>query len=125
MDRARVEYQLGEHDLAEIHLDYLLERTTGVLKRAKVYELKVTINNHLARYRKVVWILRESLVELGLELPLDEQPLLDEVKRLKVILAQQEEDPENTFNEHQPDPEYSEAILKLLYVGVYIIPRMY
>jgi signal transduction histidine kinase/predicted ATPase len=117
MDRARVEYQLGEHDLAEIHLDYLLERTTGVLKRAKVYELKVTINNHLARYRKVVWILRESLMELGLELPLDEQPLLDEVKRLKVILAQQEGDPENTFNENQPDPEFSEAILKLLYVG--------
>jgi predicted ATPase len=69
MDRARIEYNLGEYDLAEIHLDYLLERITEPLKRSKVFALKVTINNHLARYQKVVWILRESLGELGLELP--------------------------------------------------------
>jgi signal transduction histidine kinase/predicted ATPase len=117
MDRARIEYYLGEYDLAEIHLDYLLERITIPLNRSRVFELKVTINNHLARYQKVVWILRESLAELGLELPLDEQPLHDEVKRLKVILMQQEVDPENDLLEHQSDPDHSEAILRLLYVG--------
>jgi signal transduction histidine kinase/predicted ATPase len=117
MDRARIEYYLGEYDLAEIHLDYLLERITEPLKRSKVFELKVTINNHLARYQKVVWILKESLAELGLELPLDEQPLQDEVKRLKVILAQQEADPRGTFNGNQSGADHSEAILRLLYVG--------
>jgi len=117
MDRARVEYHLGEYDLAEIHLDDLLKRVTVPSKRAKVFELKVTINNHLARYQKVVWILRECLGELGVELPLEEQPLLEEVKRLKAILAQQELDPEFVLPEHQSDPEHSEAILKLLYVG--------
>jgi signal transduction histidine kinase/predicted ATPase len=115
MDRARIEYYLGEYDLAEIHLDYLLERITTPLKRSKIFELKVTINNHLARYQKVVWILRESLAELGLEIPLDEQPLHDEVKRLKIILSQQEVDSEHVGP--QRDPDYSEAILRLLYVG--------
>lgn len=117
MDRARIEYSLGEYDLAEIHLDYLLERITEPLKRSKVFALKVTINNHLARYQKVVWILRESLGELGLELPLDDQPLQEEVKRLKVILAQLEIDPQNNTPENQPDADHSEAILTLLYVG--------
>jgi signal transduction histidine kinase/predicted ATPase len=117
MDRARIEYYLGECDLAEIHLDNLLERTTEPLKRSKIFELKMTINNHLARYQKVVWILRESLGELGLELPLEEQPLHDEVKRLKIILAQQEGEPQNNFVENQRNPDYSEAVLKLLYVG--------
>jgi signal transduction histidine kinase/predicted ATPase len=117
MDRARIEYYLGEYDLAEIHLDYLLERITEPLKRSTVFELKITINNHLARYQKVVWILRESLGDLGLELPLEEEPLHDEVKRLKVILAQQEADPQNNFADHQSDPDRSEAILRLLYVG--------
>lgn len=117
MDRARIEYQLGEYDLAEIHLDYLLGRISDPVKRSKVFELKVTINNHLARYQKVVWILRESLGELGLELPLDEQHLQSEVRRLKVILAQQESDPESAGAAQQSDAEKSEAILRLLYVG--------
>ncbi|HYG19830.1 MAG TPA: AAA family ATPase [Ohtaekwangia sp.] len=118
MDRARTEYYLGEYDLAEIHLDYLIERITMPLKRARVFELKVTINNHLARYQKVVWILKESLAELGVELPLDEQPLHDEVKRLKAILAQRETDPGSDSAAQQPlEPDYSESILRLLYVG--------
>ncbi|HEY0652547.1 MAG TPA: AAA family ATPase [Chryseosolibacter sp.] len=117
MDRARIEYYLGEYDLAEIHLDYLLERITDPLKRAKVFELKVTINNHLARYQKVVWILKECLAELGVELPLDEQPLLDEVKRLKEILAQREQESQAATMSTESDPETSEAILRLLYVG--------
>ncbi|HTE29326.1 MAG TPA: histidine kinase, partial [Chryseolinea sp.] len=117
MDRARIEYSLGEYDLAEIHLDYLLGRVTDPLKRSQVFTLKVTINNHLARYQKVVWILKESLAELGLELPLNDQPLHEEVTRLKGILARQEVDHENDISESPLDPDYSEAILKLLYVG--------
>ncbi len=117
MDRARIEYYLGEYDLAEIHLDYLLEFITDPLKRSKVFELKVTINNHLARYQKVVWILRESLGELGLELPLEEQHLVTEVQRLKAILARREADlPDDVTTDH-PNGEYAEAILRLLYVG--------
>ena len=79
MERARVEYVLGEYDLAEIHLDYLLERIADPVKRAKIFELKVTINNHLGRYLKVVRIVRESLAELGLDVPSDEQVLMQEV----------------------------------------------
>jgi len=115
MDRARIEYYLGDYDLAEIHLDYLLERIHDPLKRSKVFELKVTINNHLARYQKVVYILRESLAELGLALPLEEHDLQREVARLKVILSNQEEHPEPVAATESP--EYSEAILRLLYVG--------
>lgn len=117
MDRARTEYYLGEYDLAEIHLDSLLERVTDPLKRAKAFELKITINNHLARYQKVVWILRESLGELGLELPMREEHLQEEVKRLKDILAAQETHPGPHEPENSIRPEYSEAILRLLYVG--------
>jgi signal transduction histidine kinase len=117
MDRARIEYYLGDYDLAEIHLDYLLARINEPLKRSKVFELKVTINNHLARYQKVVLILRESLGELGLRLPPEEQTLYDEVERLKLILGRQEGDPAVDFEEDQCDPDFSEAILKLLYVG--------
>jgi signal transduction histidine kinase/predicted ATPase len=116
MDRARTEYFLGEYDLAEIHLDYLLGRVTDPVKRSKVFELKITINNHLARYQKVVWMLKESLEELGLELPLAEQHLLDEVIRLKEILARQEMYPSIKFMENR-NPVHAEAILRLLYVG--------
>lgn len=115
MDRARIEYYLGDYDLAEIHLDYLLERIHDPVKRSKVFELKVTINNHLARYQKVVYILRESLAELGLALPLDERDQHREVARLKIILSKQEQEPEANVNSESP--EKSEAILRLLYVG--------
>ncbi len=115
MDRARIEYYLGDYDLAEIHLDYLLERIHDPLKRSKVFELKVTINNHLARYQKVVYILRESLSELGLSLPLEETELHREVEKLRIILSRQEQEPEPIADTESPD--YSEAILRLLYVG--------
>lgn len=117
MDRARIEYYMGDYDLAEIHLDYLLERINDPLKRSKVFELKVTINNHLGRYQKVVLILKESLKELGLELPLDEQKLHDEVSRLKSVLSEQEREQLNNLATNELAPDYSEAILKLLYVG--------
>jgi predicted ATPase len=116
MERARIEYYLGEYDLAEIHLDYLLERITEPLKRVKVFELKVTINNHLGRYRKVVWILKESLGELGLELPLEEPQLQEELTRLKQLLIQAEATDQPVL---PPSirAEYTESVLKLLYVG--------
>jgi signal transduction histidine kinase/predicted ATPase len=117
MDRARIEYYLGEYDLAEIHLDYLLERTTDSLKRAKVFELKVTINNHLGRYRKVVLILKEILSQLGLELPLDQDLLQSELEKLKYLLAKQEENQQELLQHASLNTDYNEAILKLLYVG--------
>jgi GAF domain-containing protein len=118
IDRALLEYNSGEYDLAEIHLDYLLERITDPLKRSKAFKLKVTINNHLGRYQKGVWILKESLGELGLELPLDEQRLQLELDKLKQALTQLEEGNQNDiFTIEETNPEYTDAILKLLYVG--------
>lgn len=117
MDRARVEYVLGDYDLAEIHLDYLLERIPDPIMRARVFELKVTINNHLGRYLKVVRILKESLEELGLELPLGELQLVHEVERLTSMLSVQEGGGETQNPAHNLDVESRQAILKLLYVG--------
>jgi signal transduction histidine kinase/predicted ATPase len=118
IDRALLEYNSGEYDLAEIHLDYLLERITDPLKRAKAFKLKVTINNHLGRYQKGVWILKESLGELGVELPLDEQPLQLELGKLKHALALQEDGNQNdTSAIEEKNSDYTDAILKLLYVG--------
>jgi signal transduction histidine kinase/predicted ATPase len=118
IDRALLEYNSGEYDLAEIHLDYLLERITDPFKRSKAFKLKVTINNHLGRYQKGVWIIKESLGELGLELPLNEQVLLVELQKLKQALAQQEgkiQDGNTSIEETNSD--YTDAILNLLYVG--------
>ena len=116
MERARVEYFLGEYELAEIHLDYLLGRVPDPIKRAKVFELKVTINNHLGRYRKVVSILKESLNELGLELPLEDKTTEEQVGKLKQLLEQEEL---GTYSNPpgEVDVEVRQAILKLLYVG--------
>lgn len=116
MERAKVEYHLGEYDLAEIHLDYLLEILTQPLKRASVFELKMIINSHLGRYRMVVEILREILRELGVELPTDEGKLADEVNNLKELLSEQEKTGTNAKNAFI-DHEYQKAILNLLNVG--------
>ncbi|MEJ1240229.1 AAA family ATPase [Chryseolinea sp. T2] len=117
MERARIEYSLREYDLAEIHLDYLLARIADPLKRSKVFELKLTINNHLARYQKAVWILKESLGELGLVLPIEEQHLLEEVRRLKAILSLEETALPGNASHLPRNTEHSEAVLRLLYVG--------
>lgn len=117
MERARVEYVLGDYDLAEIHLDYLLERIPDPVNRAKIFELKVTINNHLGRYLKVVRILKESLGELGLELPMDESRLVNEVERLTVLLSAQERGEDARNPAQDLDDASRQAILKLLYVG--------
>lgn len=115
MERAKVEYHLGEYDLAEIHLDYLLDRLTDPVKRAKAFELKITINNHLGRYRKAVYILKEALLELGLELPLEENRLLKEIDDLKKTIALSEEKPAQASD--LLDLNKEKTMLKLLNVG--------
>lgn len=115
---ARAAYQLGEYDLAEIHLDYLLEHITDAIERASVFELKVVINSHLGRYRKGVHILKECLRELGLELPLEDQALHQEVARLKALL-QVPQTPSGR-QAHATMGQFlatEKAILQLLYVG--------
>lgn len=112
LERAKVEYALGEYELAEIHLDYLLDRFGEPLSRTEALELKIVINSHLGRYRKVVSILKESLSEIGLELPLEEANLLQEIDRLKLQFSLGESgDSDNASEEPQ------QAILKLLSVG--------
>jgi signal transduction histidine kinase/predicted ATPase len=117
MERARIEYYLGDYDLAEIHLDYLLERLADPVRRTKVFELKVIINNRLGRYRKVVRILKEILSELGLNLPLEESQLQQEVQHLKSLLSKKEKDPTEKVLNEALDESHRHAILKLLYVG--------
>lgn len=112
MERVKVEYHLGEYDLAEIHLDHLLERLLDLEKRAESYILKITINNHLGRYRKVVTILGEALSELGLTLPTEDTDLEAALDQLKEGIAHPIEANSITgksINQH--------FILKLLYVG--------
>ncbi len=116
MERAWVEYQLGIYDLAEIHLDYILERITDVFKRVDIYELKVIINNHLGRFRKAVHILKECLAELDVELPLDETILLREIEELKTVLEDEERDTHPT-TVTKTDLQKQSSVLKLLYIG--------
>ncbi|MCH7413088.1 AAA family ATPase [Belliella sp. R4-6] len=115
LEIARTEYELGEYDFAEIHLDFLLERFFTPEKRIDPYLLKIIINNHLGRYRKVVQILKESLNELGLQIPENKQQLDFEINMLKKDLIEREKGKSvigkanfNHKNKH---------ILDLLYVG--------
>lgn len=114
LEQARLKYQAGEFDLAEIQLDYFLEHIKDVYMRTKAYSLKVIINTHLGRYRKAVEVLRDGLGEFHLDLPLDDDVLHDEVKELKNQL-----DEAITSGEaHAVYPARDqEAIVKLLYVG--------
>src|SRR5690554_2795603 len=111
MNRARMEYALGEYDPAEIHLDFLLERFSDPIQLTDAFELKIIINNHLGRYRKVVSILKESLLELGLELPVDERLLPQAISKLKGEIAGVPAAGPDV------DPARQDAILRLLYVG--------
>ncbi|AWW31466.1 ATPase [Echinicola strongylocentroti] len=113
MERAKVEYYLGEYDLAEIHLDHLLERLLDPRKRAESYILKITINNHLGRYRKVVSILQEALSELGLTLPTEEA----NIQAANIHLSQEIAITKEPSNNSHEDPTNQHFILKLLYVG--------
>src|SRR5690554_780965 len=111
MDRARMEYMLGEYDPAEIHLDFLLERFSDPILLTDAFELKIIINNHLGRYRKGITILKESLLELGLELPMEERLLSGTIAKLKAEI-------DNTSKgDKKIDLVRQEAILRLLYVG--------
>ncbi|MBT1696429.1 AAA family ATPase [Fulvivirgaceae bacterium PWU4] len=116
MERAKLEYQLGEFDLAEIHLDYLIEHIKDIHKRAKAFELKIIINNHLGRYRKAVQILKEGLHELSLDLPLEDDLLHREVEQLKKFLVDNGSGAGNMLATEENSKD-QKAILKLLYVG--------
>ena len=112
LERAKVEYALGEYELSEIHLDYLLDRFGNPPARTEAFELKIVINSHLGRYRKVVSILKECLPEFGLELPLEEASLLQEIESLKARFSSGEYESPVTH-----PPASQQAILKLLSVG--------
>jgi signal transduction histidine kinase len=113
LEQARLKYQLGDFDLAEIQLDYFLEHIKDVYMRAKAFNLKVIINTHLGRYKKSVQVLKDGLQELHLELPLDDDTLTNEVRLLRKRL-----------DDHEPIDHAvvytnrdQEAIVKLLYAG--------
>ncbi|WP_186757559.1 AAA family ATPase [Echinicola salinicaeni] len=114
MERAKVEYYMGEYDLAEVFLDHLLERLLGPIKRAEAFILKITINNHLGRYRKVLKILGEILFELGLHLPTEESAFKKEIALLTSLLDSGKHKP---LNKNSISFDKQNAILKLLYVG--------
>ena len=59
LESAKVEYLLGEYDLAEIELDYLIKHLIHVKQREEAFEHKMVINNHLGPYRKAVVILQK------------------------------------------------------------------
>ncbi|MGF1638547.1 MAG: AAA family ATPase [Cyclobacteriaceae bacterium] len=119
MELAEVEYLLGEYDLAEMHLDYLLQLLHDFDNRITVFEFKITINNHLGRYRKAVRILAEALKTSGLELPIDEDLLGERVQQLKSFLENQSEVQEQYQSERdgRKHSKHNAAILRLLYVG--------
>ncbi|WP_268036578.1 AAA family ATPase [Algoriphagus sp. PAP.12] len=83
LERAKVEYYLGEFDVAEILLDELLEQNQDSQLRFLAFELKIIVNNHLGRYRKSVFILTEILNELGLRLPNDPEQIEKEIQELE------------------------------------------
>lgn len=115
LESARVEYLLGEYDLAEIKLDYLIENLIEQSQRSEAFELKIVINNHLGRYRKAVVILQEIVEELGLEIPFDEFKLANQIKDLQNQGLESPIISEGLFKD-QPI-ENQKAVLRLLYVG--------
>lgn len=114
MESARIEYLLGEYDLAEIQLDYLIENLRTCEYRAESFELKIIINNHLGRYRKVVFILKEILLELDVHVPESEQDLLSQIELLQINITKND-CKEIDFLSSEVDRQA--AILRLLYVG--------
>ncbi|KEO75515.1 ATP-binding protein [Anditalea andensis] len=115
LERATVEYYLGEYDLAEIHLDYLLDSFINLQIRVPAFRLKIIINNHLGRYKKALQILKESLDELGVTLP-DRKCVDKEVLYLKSIVDNNDINPfldpdANNLQNH------NQEVSDLLYVG--------
>ncbi len=115
LESAKVEYLLGEYDLAEIKLDYLIEHLRIIKHRSEAFELKIVINNHLGRYRKAVVILKEILAELGIELPLNEQELGRQIQVLQTNLSTK--NPQQTILFDPNELEIQPLILRLLYIG--------
>lgn len=115
LESAKVEYLLGEYDLAEIKLDYLIEHLSNIKHRAEAFELKIVINNHLGRYRKAVVILKEILTELGIELPLNEKELRSQIQLFQTHVPLKTPEISTLFDQNQPDNQPS--ILRLLYIG--------
>ena len=115
LESAQIEYLLGEYDLAEIKLDYLIEHVSLIKQRAEAFELKMVINNHLGRYRKAVVILQEILAEHGIELPLDELELKRQIQALQHHVSLQTPKIESLFE--QDEVENQSSILRLLYIG--------
>ncbi|MCH7401328.1 AAA family ATPase [Belliella kenyensis] len=112
---ARAEYELGEYDFAEIHLDFLLERFFSFEKRIDPYLLKIVINSHLGRYRKAFQILKESLNELGFQIPQTKRRLLQELDQLKKHLDNQEK--AKFVQQRTSFTNKNNHVLNLLYVG--------
>ncbi|MBN3581900.1 AAA family ATPase [Algoriphagus aestuarii] len=115
LESARIEYLLGEYDLAEIKLDYLIENLIALNLRSEAFELKIIINNHLGRYRKAVAILQEILDELGLVIPSLASDLANQIQDLQVHVETHADIPLRLFQDQHL--ENQEAVLRLLYVG--------
>lgn len=115
LESAKIEYLLGEYDLAEIQLDYLIEHLILGKQRAEAFELKIIVNNHLGRYRKAVVILQEILLELGISLPLEEHELSKELAVFKNYISLEYSPKTPLFIKQEIDNQSS--ILRLLYVG--------
>ncbi|MEH0153900.1 AAA family ATPase [Limibacter armeniacum] len=80
LEKARCEYRHGNFDLAEIHLDRVLQQNTNVLLRARAYQQKITINIHTRRYRNAIEILQKSLSDFDISLPLSEKDIVSQLQ---------------------------------------------
>ncbi|MFC5623444.1 AAA family ATPase [Algoriphagus winogradskyi] len=115
IESAKIEYLLGEYDLAEIKLDFLIEHLSIQKHRAEAFELKIVINNHLGRYRKAVVILQEILGELGIDIPSNDQELTKQIQVFQKHVSLQSSKIDALFE--QEEDERQSSILRLLYIG--------
>ncbi|MEP0714006.1 MAG: AAA family ATPase [Algoriphagus sp.] len=115
LEGAKIEYLMGEYDLAEVQLDFLIEHLVLENQRAEAFEFKLVINNHLGRYRKALVILKEILLELGVSLPVDETQLGMEIPSLQSAISNDQGNLSLVFGNQNSNNQA--AILRLLYVG--------
>lgn len=115
MELARIGYGLGEYDAAETHLDRLLETVQDPARREAIFELKIRINNRVGRYRKALLILREGLLEHGLNMPLEEADVLQQNFHLEdhLHMLQRPEKDDFGLSSHPSN----RSILRLLFIG--------
>lgn len=86
--RAHCEYLLGNYDLAERHLDPLLDQVADASLRTRIYEQKLLLSTHQGHYAKAVGVLAEALQELGVHLPLQEEERERHIRQLQQELEQ-------------------------------------